>query len=410
MKNIIVEHFKKNRNRIRTASLRLLSDLVREKTVNCGRENLGDHPYLEVSGEESKAVDVLRKHFDETGIDYDIYELVKGRANLVARYGNGGRALCIGCHMDVVPAGEREQWKTDPFEMVEIEGMVYGRGVLDNKGPAVACVMAIDMLKSLGIKLKGSLQLAAIASEEFREKGEPDPGIGFLMQNGYLKPDFAIIPDIGENMRKIDIAEKGRTCIKVTAIGKQAHGSTPELGVNAIEKLSYFIQKAMKLELKYTPHPLLKSPTINLGLIKGGAAANIVAGTCEAVFDIRYLPGMSADEIIEELRSCEKGIQDVKFEYEILDNNLPHEISPDNELVASIQKNAESIVGFKPETYGLGGGTFAKPFNHGGIKAVAWGPGDDSAFHVSNEFLDIDQMLDFTLLIACIAVDLLGAE
>jgi len=410
MNSVIQSYFQKNRNKIRRDSLALLGDLIREKTVNPGKANLGDHPYLEISGEESKAVEILRKRFDDIGVEYDVYELVKGRANLIAKYGSGAKSLCVGCHMDVVPAGDREQWKTDPFEMVEIEGMVYGRGVLDNKGPAVSCVMAIELLKNLGIKLKGSLQLAAIASEEFREKGEPDPGLGFLMQNGYLKPTFAIIPDIGENMKKIDVAEKGRMVLKVTAIGKQAHGSTPELGVNAISNMARFIDRASKLQLSYQPHKILDKPSINLGIIRGGDAANIVAGSCEATFDIRYLPGQTAEGVLSEFKQCEEGIGDVRFEYEIMENSLPHEISPDNELVSAIQKNTQELFGYKPEPFGIGGGTFAKPFNLGGIKAVAFGPGDELAYHISNEYLDIDQMLDFTLLIACIAVDLLGAE
>jgi acetylornithine deacetylase/succinyl-diaminopimelate desuccinylase-like protein len=294
--------------------------------------------------------------------------------------------------------------------LTEKDGKAYGRGTLDNKGPIVACTMAMEILKSLGIELKGELILACIAGEEFHEKDEPDPGIKFLAKEGLLKPTFAIIPDIGEHMASIDIAEKGRAVIKVTSIGKQAHGSTPELGINAVEKLAQFIVNVTKLELKYTPHEILKKPSVNLGIVRGGSAVNNVPNNAEATFDIRYVPGQTAKGLVEEFRTCAKGIIDGKFEFEIMDDNPPHQVDPDNILVKTIQANTKEIVGKEPVVFGMGGGTFAKPFNLSGILAVGFGPGESDCFHVANEYLEIDEMLQFIELIACVSCDLLGVE
>lgn len=410
MKSKIREYFKSHRDEIRKKSLKLLSEMVAVKSVNCGNAQLADNPYLKISGEESKVVDILKRYFDAAGIDYKVYEMIEGRGNIIATYGKGEKSLCIGCHLDVVPAGERSEWASDPWVMTEKEGKVYGRGVMDNKGQSVACVMAMELLKNAGVSLKGELVLAALAGEEFHEKDEPDPGIAFVTSKGYLKPTFAIIPDIGEHMMKIDIAEKGRTAIKVKSHGKQAHGSTPELGISAIEKLAHFITRVEKLELKYKPHPILKKPSINLGIIRGGSAANNVANYAEAIYDIRYVPGQSAEGIIADMRGCTEGIKDGKFEFEILDDNPPHQVDPDNILVKTIQSNSREIIGREPEPFGMGGGTFAKPFNMAGILAVGFGPGDADDFHVANEALDIEEMLQFIELIACISCDLLGTN
>ncbi len=410
MKSKIREYFKAHRDEIRKKSLKLLSEMVAVRSVNCGKAQLSDHPYLKISGEESKVVDILKRYFDAAGIDYKVYEMIEGRGNIIATYGEGKKSLCIGCHLDVVPAGERAEWASDPWVMTEKDGKVYGRGVMDNKGQSVACVMAMELLKNAGVSLKGELVLAALAGEEFREKDEPDPGIAFVTSKGYLKPTFAIIPDIGGHMMKIDIAEKGRTVIKVKSHGKQAHGSTPELGINAIEKLAHFIAKVEKFELKHEHHPILKKPSVNLGIIRGGSAANNVANYAEAIYDIRYVPGQSAEGIVADMRSCTEGIKDGRFEFEILDNNPPHQVDPDNILVKTIQSNAREIIGREPEPFGMGGGTFAKPFNLAGILAVGFGPGDADDFHVANEALDIEEMLQFIELIACISCDLLGVN
>lgn len=410
MKNKIREYFKNNREEIKKRLLDMLSEMVSIKTVNPGKENLADHPYLDVSGDESKMVAVLKRYFDLAGLEYNEYELLKGRANIIATYGKGKKSLCLGCHLDVVPAGDASKWDTDPFIMTEKDGKVYGRGVLDNKGPLACSFLAMDILKKLGVEINGTLMLAGISGEEYSEKDEPDPGIQFLMEKGHLKPSFAIIPDIGENMKKIDIAEKGRMVIKVMSHGKQAHGSTPELGINAINKMSEFITKMEQTELSYKAHDILIKPTMNLGLIKGGAAVNIVPGSCEATFDIRYLPGQNANTITSEFKTAANTVENGNFDFEILEDEEPHELNPENDLVKAIQINSEDVLGWTPETMGLGGRTFAKPFNLGGIQAVGFGPGDESAFHVSNEYLEIKQMLQFIEVIACVAVDLLGTK
>lgn len=407
MKSQIRDYFRQNEGEIRKKMLSLLADLISVKTINAGKANLKDYPFMKVPGEESKAIEVLKRYFDKNGLQYSVYEKVEGRGNLISTYGKGKKSLCVGVHLDVVPAGDPKLWNTDPFVMTEKDGFVYGRGVLDNKGPMVSCIMAMEVLKKLEIKLNGEFILAAIAGEECHEIGETEPGIEFLIEEGYLKPTYAIIPDIGGDMKKIDIAEKGVLRFKVTSFGKQAHGSTPEKGVNAINKMAQFIANAEKLKLSFKPHDILIKPTVNLGVIKGGAAPNIVPDTCEAVFDVRYLPSQNAEGILNEFKACTKGIDDVRFEFEITDNDPPHEINPDNELVKTIQMNAETVLGFKPETIGMGGKTFAKTFNLGGIQAVGFGPGDEDAFHVSNEYLEIKQMIKFAELLACISVDLL---
>jgi len=407
MKEKLKAFFEEKREAITKYTVDLITEMVREKTVNAGKDRLSEFPYLTIPGEESRVGKIVKRELDSIGIPCEERTLVEGRGNVIGYYGKGKLSLMVGTHMDIVPPGDG--WDTDPFEAYVKDGKIYGRGVLDNKGPLVCTIVTAKVLKEMGIKLKGTFIIGAIVSEEHREKGEMDPGIEYLMKNKFVSPTYAIIPDIGENMKKIDIAEKGRIVVKITSIGKQAHGSTPERGINAVVMMGEYLAKLKNFKMSYTEHNYLGHPSINPGVVRGGSAANIVPAKCELQLDIRILPSQTPEGVVEELKELAKEV-DGKFEFEILQASIPHEIDPDNILVKLIQKNSQDIIGVKPEPIGMGGGTFAKSFNLAGIKAVGFGPGDDNAFHVANEFVEIKQLVDFSHLLGAIAIDLLGVE
>lgn len=408
MEKKVRDYFENKRDEITGTTIGILENLVRQKTVNVIPEKLTEHPYLETRGEEWKVAGIVENWFKEWGIEYEIHEREKGRTNIIGRLGRkkpGGKKLLMAAHLDVVPAGKG--WSTDPFEPVVKEGKIFGRGVLDNKGPMVSAMMAGRAIKELGLEdqMSGELLIAGLADEE--ASGEQDCGIGFLLDENLIEPTHAIIPDVGENMAKIDVAEKGRVVIRVISRGRQAHGSTPDRGFNAIFPMARFLALAEKLDLEYEEHPLLGGWTMNLGEIRGGAAANIVPGECSADFDFRLVPGQTQQEIINKFTDF-AGRVDGEFEIVAQSSTTPHAIDIDNVLVRSIQRNAETVLGFTPVPYGLGGGTFAKTLNQHGIIAVGFGPGDDTAFHVSDEFVEIKQLVDFACLISLVTMDILA--
>jgi len=407
LKNEISAYFQENEDSIESSILRILKDMIAQKTVNVPSSKLGNFEYLSMRGEEWRVADIVKREFDQWGIPYDVFEKQKGRPNVIGYVGSGeesGKILFTACHMDIVPPGTG--WDTDPFVMTEREGKVFGRGVLDNKGPLVSSMIAARIMKTvIGQRsFTGQLQVSALADEEAADPDGQDYGIHYLMEENLIDPTYAIIPDIGENMEKIDIAEKGRVVIQVTAKGVQAHGSTPHLGVNAINKMAHFLTALENYTMKYSPDQTLKEPTMNVGEITGGAAANIVPNECVCDIDFRIIPGQTPENLREELRQLSLDIAD-DFEFSIEDATLPHAIDPDNILVHSIQNNS-TLFGLNPVPFGLGGGTFAKGMNQNGILAVAFGPGDDTAFHVANEFVEIEQLVTFAQLICLIAIDL----
>jgi succinyl-diaminopimelate desuccinylase len=406
-KEKINRYFSENKAFIRKEILRILGEMIPQRTVNVPTSKLGDFDYLKIRGEEWRVADIVKREFEAWNIPFDVFEKLPGRPNVIGYIGRGEneeKKLFTACHMDIVPPGKG--WDSDPFVMTEKDGFVFGRGVLDNKGPLVSSMLAAKAMKELAgdTAMSGQLQVSALADEEAADPDGEDYGIHYLMEKNLISPTYAIIPDIGENMEKIDIAEKGRVVARVKATGVQAHGSTPHLGVNAIHKMARFLTLLESHKMQFTPDPILKEPTMNVGEIWGGAAANIVPSECICDIDFRIVPGQTPESLKTELETLARQVSD-DFELSLEDATFPHAIDPDNILVHSIQSNAGPF-GLNPVPFGLGGGTFAKGMNEHGILAVAFGPGDDTAFHVANEFVEIEQLVTFAHLICLIAVDL----
>ncbi|MGR3179240.1 MAG: M20 family metallopeptidase [Candidatus Anammoxibacter sp.] len=356
-------------------------------------------------GNEIAAVNVVREYFDSCGIEYDIFEKEKDRSNIIGYIGTGKPVLAVVCHLDVVPAGDG--WSSDPFKARVVDGRVYGRGANDNKGQMASMMVLAKFLKQNESLLKGKFLIIGAADEE---KGST-LGAEYLLDECNLHADYAVIPDVSHNMQLIDVSEKGALFFEITSYGKQAHGSTPDLGVNAIWNLMELLERIKTLKFARMSHPYHTPPTINLGGIIGGVAHNIVPGECKATLDIRYLPGDSKESI---LQTIENIIQDVqksnttaRFKVNVSSNLLPSEVSPDNPLVEIISKHTESVLNIRPQVNGMSGATINKQLLAKGITSVGFGPGDNGGAHIANESVDIKELVDFAKIMGLVAFDML---
>lgn len=372
----------------------LLSDLIACETVN-------------PPGNEQIAADVVTAFFDRCEIPWESHAAKKGRTNVIGRIGGDGRGLLTAGHLDTVPAGDG--WTLPPFEATVRDGRVYGRGAMDNKGPTAAMLLAAQCLNTC-CELDGHWLIAAVADEECGSV----LGLDYLLDNEFVKPDLAIIPDIGGNMRQIDVAEKGLLQFEIVAHGSQAHASTPEKGMNAVWNLITVLQRFRERGLPPAEHPLLSPATYNLGEIRGGVAYNVVPARAVAKIDIRWLPGQSADDILNRVREVlaevEKEIPSSRFDLEESMRMPPSEVPPDHELVTTLRKRTQEVIGEEPELIGIGGVTVAKPLNLRGIPAVGWAVGDAGIAHMRDEYIEIEELLTFGRILARVAADLLGAR
>jgi len=209
----------------------------------------------------------------------------------------------------------------------------------------------------------------------------------------------------------LEIAEKGTLWLKLTCRGIQAHAMMPQLGVNAIQKLSKVLSSIDKFKMSYSPHPLLSGPTVNVGTIKGGIAPNVVAGEAEAILDIRYVPSQTPEGIMKELRTFIESLRkhDPKINVVIkkVSSQIPTEVSPDSDFVKLVSGAVRSVLGKEPKLVGIGGATVAKSYLSHGIPAVMYGPGDERIDHIANEYIELDQVITAAKVMALSALGLL---
>lgn len=377
----------------KSETIKLLSDLIAEDTTN-------------PPGNEIRAAGVVKRFFESVGIEYKIFEKEKGRANIIGYIGKGKPRLLLTCHMDTVPAGEG--WTSNPFKARVVGDKIYGRGAVDNKGPLAGVLIAAKMLKKAEASLRGQIIIACVADEEAGSKF----GMRYLLDECGLMAEYAIVPDIDNELKKIDVAEKGLLFLKVTSFGKQAHGSVPDDGVNAVWNMLEFLgmMKGYDKRMNFTNHPLLTPPTMNLGLIDGGSAPNMVPAKCEAVIDIRYLPSQKSSGIISDVRkmlvSAAAKNKNARFTLEVVDDQKPVQTDGDGILVKMIKKHVKTVTGVDAETIGIAGTTLVKPLCVRGMKAVGFSPGKSLA-HVANEYISVKELADFSEILRLVCLDML---
>lgn len=355
--------------------VKLTCDLIKKKTVN-------------PPGNEYLVKDIIKKAMKDLGMKIELKEKKKGRTNIIGKIGKGKPKIAIIAHTDVVPAGDG--WKTDPFKPVIKNKRIYGRGALDDKGCFAVAWTAIKAFLGKNPKFKGTIYLVAAADEE---KGS-ELGIMWLIRQGF-RPDLALIPDSGL-MNKAIVGEKGVTQIKITSFGKQTHGSTPELGVNAIEKLAQLLLSIKKINFGKRFHKDFKPLTLNIGQIQGGHAPNIVPAKAEARIDIRYPLGMKQKDILKELKNEVEKIkkQDSKasFKIEVLGEKKPH-LVPKNSVLcqAFLETSKELKMSMKLET--AGGITVGKDLYFAGIPSICHYPTKKELAHMANEYVEIKNLV-----------------
>jgi len=377
--------------------VRYLCDLIRAQTVN-------------PPGDEHLAAPVLTGFCDARGIPYETFEKEAGRTNVVARLGAGRPRVLVACHFDVVPAGDG--WTSDPFEPLERDGRIIGRGAKDNKGPMAAMMVAADYLKAHESDLSGEFVLVGCADEE---TGSP-LGMVYLLEECGLEADLAIIPDAGYEMRQIDVGEKGALFIKVRAVGRQAHGSVPQHGASALWPMLDFLGRIREWRPPMAEDgpaaDLFSPPTLNVGSIHAGTVANIVPGRCEAQVDVRYLPGTDGADLVAHLRSelaeVAAAAPGVTMDLEVQADQPPTLVENEGGLVEAVERHTEAVTGRRPERIGQAGATVAKFLILHGIPAVGFTCGPDGVDHMADEWIEIEDLLRFAEVMTRVVLDLAG--
>jgi len=345
-------------------------------------------------GNEKKAFLFLKPILLKMGFNVKILLSPKGRGNIIAekRWGRGGRRLIFNGHLDVVPAGNSAQWKYPPFKGKLEKGRIYGRGASDMKGGIASFLHAISMINHLNTHLnQGAVILHLVSDEE----SHGHQGMSFLTQKRVIRGDAAIVGEPTD--LDLMITQKGALWLRISTIGKSAHGSRPHSGVNAIEKMIKAIDQLNSISLR-EEHPLLGKPTLNIGTIQGGTKINVVPDRCEIEVDRRMLPSEEKEGVLREIKESLDSLQlqDPSFQYQMeeIDFAEPSEIDPEDEIVRISVEAIGEVRGERPRIKGSSGFTDARFYiKQCRIPTLILGPGGVEQPHTTNESVEVDALI-----------------
>ena len=358
-------------------------------------------------GNEGSLAAFAAEHLGRFGLACELQEVKPGRANLLARLGPQGARphLIFNGHADTVPAGGG--WTHDPLGGVLGDGRLYGRGAADMKGGLAAMMTAVEALVRSDARISGSLTLAATMDEE-----ETQEGTRFAVRHG-LRGDFAIVGEPTELLPVI--AHKGDAVIEVETRGVEAHGSTPDAGVSAIDHMGDVLVelRALSERMRARRDPLVGHPTLHVGTIEGGVNPWMVAGRCRITIDRRVLPGELPEDVVREVQEVVdrlgKRVPNFRGTARLVTFAQPMKTVPTNPVVAAIREATARVVGRDPGIHGWSATCDANiHVNDGDTPAIVFGPGSiERDAHRPDESVAVGELVAAARIYALAALRLL---
>jgi succinyl-diaminopimelate desuccinylase len=407
----------------------LVDEMRDEVTEICSQlvQCPSDHP----EGRTDLCVEYIKKYFDDLDIPNQVYVKDEKKPNIVVRIkGTSNRKIIWLGHNDVVPVGDLKNWKYPPFSGKIADGKVWGRGASDMKGSNASAMITARVLDE--IKPPYDIDFWFTSDEEIG--GEA--GARWLATSHIFEGEVAIIGDSSgcdPGLVNVGLGHKGGMGTRIIAKGKTAHGSTPYLGDNAIDKLLQVIPFIKKLGefrldipedlepiLESTIQFMLKDETLtpqqqdavkklfyypsgpSLNLINGGIKGNVVPDYAEASFDIRLTPGTKA-------RDVRKKLDELVSKANVPGVTLEARVSPkigyyeqiNEPAVQSLVECVKLVTGEIPFYTLAPWGTDAVSIkrnlvteNHpDGIPNILFGPMHRDQLHQPNEYISINNMV-----------------
>ncbi len=297
--------------------------------------------------------------------------------NLIVRrrYGEGP-TIALNAHGDVVPPGEG--WTHDPYGGEIADGRLYGRAAAVSKSDFATYTFALRALESLGLPLRGAVELHFTYDEEFG--GELGPA--WLLREGLTRPDALIAAGFSHQVVN---AHNGCLQLEVTVRGVMAHAAIPDSGVDALQAAVSILQALYRLNDGYRQRcsavPGIRHPYLNVGRIEGGTNTNVVPGHVVFKLDRRMIPEEDPAEVEREIRGtieaaaavCAPGITVAVRRLLLAEAWRPDPRSAP--LVQALQRHAEAVFGELVPAVGTPLYTDVRHYAAAGVPAAIYGAG-----------------------------------
>lgn len=319
----------------------------------------------------------------QRGLEVHLEDAAPGRPYVItiARGTGGGRSLMLNAHLDTVGVAGM----ADPHQPRLDGDRLYGRGAYDMKGSLAACMVALERVR--GLALRGDVLLTAVADEEFASIGT-----AAILRNGW-RADGCIVTEPTE--MELCIAHKGFVWMDITTTGIAAHGSRPDLGVDAIAKMGAVLVALDHLNQHLRtlpPHPLLDTGSLHASLIRGGQELSSYPASCTLQIERRTIPGETVADVTAQVQHILTTLAaaDPTFKAQA-QATLAREwfaTDPNAPLVSIVTTAAERTLGTPPPLVGRPFWMDAALTSSAGIPTVVFGPTGAGA-HAVSEWVDL---------------------
>jgi len=336
-----------------------------------------------LSGQEEKIARRVKEEMEAAEFD-EVF--TDGIGNVVGRIGSGKIRILYDAHMDTVDIGDRESWSRDPFGAEYKGGIIYGRGVCDDKAGVAATIYGGKLTVTLGLRGDYTLYISASVEEE----SAGGKGIEYLITEDRLNPHFVVLAE--PSSLNIIRGHKGRVGIRISLRGKPAHAGTPWKGINAIYRMAPLIQKIEKLNRRLPSSPPLGKGTIAVTKIEcEKASLNVIPDNCIIYLDRRTNNRETENSVKRELRI----LMGRSGKLEILQKFFTAwELPRQHPLVVSSVETYKAIFKTSPKI-------LLWPFCSNGsytmgekeIPTIIFGPGEEKFTHSANEQVKVEHLI-----------------
>lgn len=372
--------------------INLVSELVKIDSSN---------PWL-VAGSpgEANVAAYIARWLEPLGVEIRLEEVEPGRPNLIAiwRGTGGGKSLCLYAHLDTVGYA---LWRDQALKPQINGDIMTGLGSADDKGHCAAALLAMKSLVESGVRLRGDLVVTLVIDEEGTSSGAMD----FVK---HYQPDAALVLEaLGPG--NITITHQGFGWLDIIVEGRAAHGSAPNVGIDAIVHMAEVITRLHRLDReKFAPnaHPLNDKTVFHTGTISGGTDYATYPGRCVLGIEIGTQPGETIEDRVAEIEAIFAEVKEIYPNFngrvEVKLARDPFEARGHEEIWEVVAGEMERELGNPVKPVGENAWGDAALFQDAGIPTLMFGaPGDN--LHAPNEWVSLSGLMKLANLIAASA-------
>lgn len=379
---MIIADKKRNGGAMKNAALELLINLLEIPSVNNCDNEKNMAIYL---------AEYFKQHFVEAKIQY----IDDTHANVIAFVPgkNQQKTIIWNGHLDTVPYGNLKEWATNPSSVVEKDGRIYARGASDMKSGLAAMVYALCHMSE---KPECNILFLGTCDEEYGGLGAEK-----IMEQNELGDGECILIAEPTGM-ELGTAQKGCLWLELQVKGITSHGAYPEKGINAIIVANELAKMIHEYVVQYS-HKIFKKSSAQITMIEGGITPNMTPDSCRIVMDIRMVPGLTGEMIVDwtkvAVRQKAEELPGLTVQHKVLNHRRAIEIEENHPMVMQMRQILQNK-GYTGQSVGVNFFTDASVLDSTGDRQVLlFGPGDSAMAHQPNEYVEIKKYEDAILVL-----------